>query len=582
MRNTAKTADKTVSSPDLPISGSEKNPADSLAPELQSLIEKGKERGFVTYEELNTVLPEDLLSPEKLDLILQKMEDLGIEMIEAGDEGKGTGTEADDGDQETAEPRKPEAKVPGATAKIDDPVRLYLSQMGAIPLLSRQDELRLASRIEITRKRFRTKVLESPVAVAEAIEILEDVKNGDLAFDRTMKADSAIDVSKFDTLERLPAMIDTIRKTLFDSQECFDRLSGGRPRKKDLSRLREGQRRLVTLLEGMNIQTKKIRPMMEKLESISRDMDELTTQIGEIRTDPDSKVRRLSLQKELSEIQAQTLESPDALRLRVREIRERFQDYEATKRKLSSGNLRLVISIAKRYRNRGLAFLDLIQEGNTGLMRAVEKYEYRRGYKFSTYATWWVRQAISRAIADQARTIRIPVHMIEAMTKIRHVARKLAQENGREPTLEEIANESRISLEETQRVLKISKNPISMDAPMGEGEDSDFGDFLEDTRIPSPVASASHQMLKDKLGSTLQLLSFREREILKLRYGLETGYTYTLEEVGKIFKVTRERVRQIEAKALRKLQHPIRSRPLEGFIEGLPKAAPEEEWAKRE
>ncbi|HLF94671.1 MAG TPA: sigma-70 family RNA polymerase sigma factor, partial [Planctomycetota bacterium] len=266
----------------------------------------------------------------------------------------------------------------------------------------------------------------------------------------------------------------------------------------------------------------------------------------------------------------QTLEGPEDLRARVRDIRERFDDYERTKRKLSSGNLRLVVAIGKRYRNRGLTFLDLIQEGNTGLMKAVEKYEYRRGYKFSTYATWWIRQAITRAIADQGRTIRIPVHMIEAMTRIRQVARKLAQENGREPSLEEIAGESGISLEETQRVLKISKYPISLDRPVGEGEDSDFGDFFEDTSVESPVASVTHRMLRDRIEATLQSLSFREREIIKLRYGLGVGYTYTLEEVGKIFKVTRERVRQIEAKSLRKLQHPLRSRMLEGFMDGAP------------
>ena len=266
---------------------------------------------------------------------------------------------------------------------------------------------------------------------------------------------------------------------------------------------------------------------------------------------------------------AQTLENPDELRARVREIRERFEDYERTKRKLSSGNLRLVVSIGKRYRNRGLSFLDLIQEGNTGLMKAVEKYEYRRGYKFSTYATWWIRQAITRAIADQARTIRIPVHMIETMTKLRNVAKKLAQKNGREPSLEEIANESQISLEETKRVLKIAKHPISLDRPIGEGDDSYFGDFIEDESAESPVSAATHEMLKEKIETVLQTLSFREREIIKLRYGIGTGYTYTLEEVGRIFKVTRERVRQIEAKAIRKLQHPIRSRKLEGFLEGI-------------
>src|SRR5579859_132110 len=560
--------------------------AEKLSPEVKNLIEEGKKRGFVTYDELNKVLPDDMVSPDKLDTILQMMDDLGIEMVETAAEGgeKGeAGFEPDDEEREFEEPQEVESKRAGVSEKIDDPVRMYLTQMGEIPLLSREDELRLAKRIEITRKRFRTKVLESPIAVIEAIQILEDVKNGELAFDRTLKADSAIDVSKFEVLDRLPQVIDRIRSTVFDSHECFDKLENERlnlkQREKTRLRLRENQRRCVVMLEEMNIQSKKIKPMMEKLESLSRKLDEVTTEIEDIKSGRGSKVRLGPLKKELDQIQAQTLEGSEELRARVRDIRERFEDYEKTKRKLSSGNLRLVVSIGKKYRNRGLSFLDLIQEGNTGLMKAVEKYEYRRGYKFSTYATWWIRQAIPRALADQARTIRIPVHMIEAMTRLRAVTRKLTQDTGREPSLEEIADKAGLPLGEVQRVLKISKYPISIDRPIGESEETDIGDFLEDVSVKNPVESASHGMLRDRIDMTLQSLSFREREIIKLRFGLGVGYSHTLEEVGKIFKVTRERVRQIEAKSLRKLQHPLRSRLLQGFVEGelVPAAEPEAE-----
>jgi RNA polymerase primary sigma factor len=552
---------------------------ENLPPEVKTLIEEGKERGFVTYDQLNKVLPDDMVSPEKLDLILQKMEDLGIEMVEQAAEGGEKGEPdagADDEEREFEEPKERVVGATGSTATIDDPVRLYLVQMGRIPLLTREDELRLSSRIEITRKRFRTKVLESPIAVVEAIRILEDVKSGEIAFDRTLKADSAIDVSKVEILERLSGVIDRVRQSVFDSHECYEKLNrhglGEKERRKVRSRLRDNQRRCVALLETMNIQTKRIKPMMEKLESLSRKLDEMSTESEALKGEQGSRLRLRELEKESDRIRAQALEGPDDLRARVRDIRERFEDYETTKRKLSSGNLRLVVSIGKKYRNRGLTFLDLIQEGNTGLMKAVEKYEYRRGYKFSTYATWWVRQAITRAIADHGRTIRIPVHMIEAMTKLRQVARKLLQQNGREPTLEEIANESKISLEETQRVLKISKYPISLDRPIGDSDALYFGDFIEDPTAADPLSGAAQRMLKDRVEASLQTLSFREREIIKLRFGIGIGYTYTLEEVGKLFKVTRERVRQIEAKSLRKLQHPIRSRMLAGFVEGLPLA----------
>ncbi|MBI4563822.1 MAG: RNA polymerase sigma factor RpoD [Planctomycetes bacterium] len=553
---------------------------EKLSPEVKTLIEEARKKGSVTYDELNKVLPDETVSPEKLDGIFQVLDEMGIEIIdEAAAEPE---KEAfDDAGREDFEEAFDSDLRRGVSEKIDDPVRMYLTQMGEIPLLSRDDELRLAKKIELTRKRFRTTVLESPVAVIEAIQILEDVKNGELAFDRTLKADSAIDTSKSEVLERLPDTIDQLRRMVFDSHEAYDKMLHQDLKKAQRARLdkriRDHRRKCVVMLEEMNIQSKKIKPMMERLEQISKRMQELTREIGDLKRARGNKVRISALEKELEQLQMQTLEGPEALNQRVKEIHERFEDYERTKRKLSSGNLRLVVSIGKKYRNRGLSFLDLIQEGNTGLMKAVEKYEYRRGYKFSTYATWWIRQAITRAIADQARTIRIPVHMIETMTKLRNVSKKLAQRNGREPSLEEIANESNISLEETKRVLKIAKHPISLDRPIGEGDDSYFGDFIEDESAENPVSAATHEMLKEKIESVLHTLSFREREIIKLRYGIGTGYTYTLEEVGRIFKVTRERVRQIEAKAIKKLQHPIRSRKLEGFLEGaLRRIVPEE------
>jgi RNA polymerase primary sigma factor len=302
-------------------------------------------------------------------------------------------------------------------------------------------------------------------------------------------------------------------------------------------------------------------------------MDELKQQLATLRGTGASSDKINSVRHELRELMLRTMECPASLRRRSRQLRGQFQEFENVKRELSSGNLRLVVSIAKKYRNRGLSFLDLIQEGNTGLMRAVDKYEYRRGFKFSTYATWWIRQAITRAIADQARTIRIPVHMIDVLMKLRNAAKKLLQEMGREPTTEETAIAAGVTIEETERVLDIGRHPISLDRPIGEGEDGCFGEFVQDTGTEAPHKLANNGLLRERIEELLKTLTFREREIIRLRYGLADGYSYTLEEVGRIFKVTRERVRQIEAKAVAKLQNPVRCKYLEPFVPGVSAAA---------
>jgi RNA polymerase primary sigma factor len=334
--------------------------------------------------------------------------------------------------------------------------------------------------------------------------------------------------------------------------------------------MKRRRRKIATLLEELCLRTARIIPIFRKLHSINNKVKDLEKNLLRAEKFPNRYEPEdiMVMDEELEGLRALVLEEPLELDNRVEEIAKVFFEYEQAKRDLSAGNLRLVVSIAKKYRNRGLPFLDIIQEGNTGLMRAVDKYEYKRGYKFSTYATWWIRQAITRAIADHARTIRVPVHMIETMSKLRTIQKHLLQELGREPTMEELSERAKMPLDETRRVMKISRHPISLDRPVGESEDSQFGDFLEDEAQEAPSDQASNDMLKQRINDVLRTLTYREREILKLRYGIGDGYTYTLEEVGRIFKVTRERVRQVESKAIRKLQHPVRRKRLASFMNG--------------
>jgi RNA polymerase primary sigma factor len=540
---------------------------------VKKLIAKGKEQGYLTYEEMNEDLPDEAVSPDKLDSLLMTLDELGIELL---DESEVEAREhfADDSEGAPEKEEKPEAveeEIPIETRRIDDPVRMYLTQMGEIPLLRRDQEISLAKKIEMTRMHFRRRVLECDYCMQQAMDILGQVHNGDLPFDRTMKISTAENLSKETITDRMPDNLKTVKKIVEANNQDWDLIN--RLKEAD-SKHRAAQRRLwrrrrrsAKLLEELSLRTSRIQPMMKKLQHISDKMQQLQRELEGGEKNALAAEDAEVMKEELVGLVDLVHEKPDLLKKRVKAIQKVFNDYEQAKRELSGGNLRLVVSIAKKYRNRGLSFLDIIQEGNTGLMRAVDKYEYRRGYKFSTYATWWIRQAITRAIADHARTIRIPVHMIETMSKLRNISKKLVQQLGREPTIEEIASEAGMSVSEARRVLKISRHPISLDRPVGESEDSYFGDFIEDETAESPVETAGTEMLKDRIEEVLKTLTYREREIIKLRYGIGDGYTYTLEEVGRIFKVTRERVRQVEAKAIRKLQHPVRARKLEGFLE---------------
>lgn len=537
---------------------------------LQDLMALGKKQGHLTISQVNAYLPDEAVNPEKLDALIEVLEETGMEILPEIHKYE---SKSSTRKRRASKSRGPDGILEDTTRRIDDPVRMYLTQMGEIPLLTREQEIGLAKKIEVTRRRFRRELLTCHYAFKTAYDILKKVNDSELPFDRTIKVSVTEGLEKTQILGRLPFNIKTIGQLYALEATDFANLTAeetkAAERKQIAEQINVRRRKMVTLLEELSLRTQRLQPCMKRLEQISQRMLELQEQINNLRNMESARDERANLQRELNDLQKMTMETPNGLRDKVEMINNRFHEYERSMRELSGGNLRLVVSIAKKYRNRGLSFLDLIQEGNTGLMRAVDKYEYRRGYKFSTYATWWIRQAITRAIADQARTIRIPVHMIETMSKLRRVAKQLLQENGCEPTIEETAEAAGVSLEETRRVLNISRHPISLDRPVGDSDDSYFGDFIEDAASDSPVNSATSEMLKDKIDSVLKTLTYREREIIKLRYGLGDGYTYTLEEVGRIFKVTRERVRQIEAKAVRKLQHPVRSKQLKGFLDGL-------------
>lgn len=537
--------------------------------ELQQLMVTAKEQGYLTFQQVTEFLPDEAMHAEQLDSLVDALQRMGVELIESpqptwGDSSQamhGTGREsaATSSSEPTESPRL-----------TNDPIRLYLSQMCEIPLLSREEEISLAKKIEIHRKLFRRTVLANDFALRQTVEILKKVHSGELPFDRTIKVSLTERLTKEQISARMPHNLKTVDLLLEENRKLFMtivRKSTPTQVKRDAIRSYVRNRsKCLVLVEELSLRSRRVQPIMRQLEQYADRMENLKQRIVQLQEDGADPREIKRFQSELRHLVMTTQESPRSLRNRCTLFNKYFREFENVKRELSSGNLRLVVSIAKKYRNRGLNFLDLIQEGNTGLMRAVDKYEYRRGFKFSTYATWWIRQAITRAIADQARTIRIPVHMIDVLSRLRNIDKVLTQRLEREPTMDEIATEADLPVEEVRRVMDIGRQPISLDRPVGEGDDNAFGEFLQDTTPDSPVRNATNGLLKDRIEMLLKTLTYREREIIRLRYGLTDGYSYTLEEVGRIFKVTRERVRQIEAKAVAKMQNPVRSQHLEGFL----------------